>query len=54
MGYKNENLKHRQGFASKPKYTCPHCKNGLNIPKPVFMTICSSCKKTVKGEDISK
>lgn len=52
MGYKDENIKHRQGITDKPKYQCPECKKPLSIPKKTFMVICGSCKKTVLGENI--
>lgn len=53
MGYKNENIKHRQGVASEPKHFCPNCGHpfkGLN--KIPFMIACSKCKKVTKGEDL--
>jgi len=52
MGYKDENIKHRQGISGEPKYKCPHCKKGLSINKIPFMMICSRCKKSFKGSDI--
>ena len=51
MGYKDENIKHRQGIALPSKtYTCPHC--GGTIRKKAFMVVCPSCKKVVKGADL--
>jgi hypothetical protein len=52
MGYKDENLKHRQGFNSEPKYRCPHCKKGLEISEPKFLMVCGRCKKIIKKEDL--
>jgi len=52
MGYKNENLKHRQGIKNEPKYKCPKCKNGLSISKPTFLVICSKCKTLIKEHEI--
>jgi len=52
MGYKNENIKHRQGIANKPKHQCPKCKNGLQIDKPKFIVVCSKCKTLIKEDEI--
>jgi DNA-directed RNA polymerase subunit RPC12/RpoP len=52
MGYKNENIKHRQGIGGKPKYSCPNCGHGLIIPKPVFMVVCSKCKKAITQDEL--
>jgi len=52
MGYKNENLKHIQGVADKPQYSCPNCSNGLDIAKPMFLVNCSKCKKLIKQNEI--
>ena len=52
MGYKNENLKHRQGIKQPSKYKCPNCKKPLSIKEIPFMIICSKCKKPFKGEDV--
>ena len=52
MGYKDENIKHRQGIGSEPKYKCPHCNQGLSINEPKFMVVCGKCKKIVKEKDI--
>lgn len=50
MGYKDENIKHRQGINGKPKYSCP-CGKSLNIPKPVSMVSCK-CGKTIEKDNI--
>lgn len=52
MGYKDENLKHRQGISAEPKYRCPECDNPLSLNKIPFLVICGKCKKTIKGDDI--
>ena len=52
MGYKNENLKHIQGIADKPKYSCPKCNNGLSISKPMFLVTCSKCKNLINENEI--
>lgn len=52
MAYCDENIHHRQGISGEPKYKCPHCKNGLNISKPMFMVVCSKCKKIIKKEEL--
>ena len=51
MGYKDENRKHALGISGKPKYKCPHCKTGLNIPKKMFVVVCSKCKKTITEDE---
>ena len=52
MGYKDENIKHRQGITETPKYKCPHCGHALSIPKKVFMIICGKCNAKILGEEL--
>lgn len=52
MGYKDENIKHRQPFGMKPRFSCPNCNTGFDIPKIPFMISCKKCKKNVMGDDI--
>jgi Zn finger protein HypA/HybF involved in hydrogenase expression len=52
MGYKNENIKHRQGVGSKPKFSCPKCNNPLSINKPMFMVACPKCKKIITEDEL--
>ena len=51
MGYKNENLKHRQGIAVYT-HACPHCGDKKQYQKVPLMSICGKCNKIIKEKDI--
>ena len=53
MGYRDENVKHRQGVSMPTKgYICPKCKDD-KIKTKASLVVCPSCKKVVEGKDLT-